>query len=60
MNLSKKSLEIFCISDPPYNTRQYGANYHVPNYLVNYFDFEINEESKTALGDYNKSRFSQR
>lgn len=46
--------------DPPYNTRQYGANYHVPNYLVNYFDFEINEESKTALGDYNKSRFSQR
>lgn len=46
--------------DPPYNTRQYGANYHIPNYLVNYFDFEFKEESKTALGDYNKSEYSQK
>jgi adenine-specific DNA-methyltransferase len=46
--------------DPPYNRRQYGANYHVLNYIVNYFDFEIKEESKTALGDYNKSMYSQK
>ena len=46
--------------DPPYNSRQYGANYHVPNYIVNYNDFVIKEESKTALGDYNKSSYSQK
>lgn len=46
--------------DPPYNTRQYGANYHIPNYIVNYFDFDYNQDSKTALGTYNKSEFSQK
>lgn len=46
--------------DPPYNTRQYGANYHIPNYIVNYNDFVIKEESKAALSDYNKSSYSQK
>lgn len=46
--------------DPPYNTRQYGANYHVPNYIVNYDNFSIREDSKSALGDYNKSPYSQK
>ena len=46
--------------DPPYNTRQYGANYHILNYLVNYDNFQFNEESKTGLGDYNKSDYSSR
>jgi adenine-specific DNA-methyltransferase len=46
--------------DPPYNNRQYGANYHVLNYIVNYSDFEIKHESKTALSNYNKSSYSQK
>jgi len=43
--------------DPPYNSRQYGANYHILNYIVNYKNFTFREESKTALGDYNKSSY---
>lgn len=46
--------------DPPYNTRQYGANYHILNYLVDYDNFQFNEESKTGLGDYNKSDYSSK
>lgn len=44
--------------DPPYNNRVYGANYHILNYLVDYYAFEFNTESKTALGEYNKSDYS--
>ena len=43
--------------DPPYNSRQYGANYHILNYIVNYKNFTFRQESKTALGDYNKSSY---
>lgn len=46
--------------DPPYNTRQYGANYHILNYLVDYNNFQFKEESKTGLGDYNKSDYSSK
>jgi adenine-specific DNA-methyltransferase len=46
--------------DPPYNTRQYGANYHILNYLVDYDNFTFKEESKTGLGDYNKSDYSSK
>jgi adenine-specific DNA-methyltransferase len=46
--------------DPPYNTRQYGANYHILNYLVNYNNFTFKSESKTGLGDYNKSSYSSK
>jgi len=52
--------------DPPYNSRQYGSNYHVLNYIAKYQDFEVNinprtnEESKTALSDYNKSAYSKK
>ena len=52
--------------DPPYNNRQYGANYHIINYIAEYKDVKFNEkskdgqtkESKTALYDYNKSEYS--
>lgn len=46
--------------DPPYNTRQYGANYHILNYLVDYSNFQFKEDSKTGLGDYNKSDYSSK
>tara|TARA_Y100001973_G_C5207640_1_gene342802 strand:+ start:6362 stop:7414 length:1053 start_codon:yes stop_codon:yes gene_type:complete len=55
--------------DPPYNSRQYGSNYHILNYIADY-DFKINEkinkktgqkeQSKTGLGKYNKSKYSQK
>lgn len=52
--------------DPPYNNRQYGANYHIINYIAEYKDVKFTEktvdgekkESKTALYDYNKSEYS--
>ena len=59
-NLIKEISGDILYLDPPYNSRQYGANYHVPNYIVNYNDFEIKGESKTALGTYNKSSYSQK
>jgi adenine-specific DNA-methyltransferase len=46
--------------DPPYNTRQYGSNYHILNYLVDYDNFQFNQESKTGLGHYNKSDYSSK
>lgn len=49
--------------DPPYNNRQYGANYHILNYIADY-DFKISvdkegNERKTGVGDYNKSTYSR-
>lgn len=50
--------------DPPYNSRQYGSNYHILNYIVDYkpIEFSINKknvESKTGLSNnYNKSKYS--
>ncbi len=41
--------------DPPYNARQYGANYHILNTIAKYDEFE--PKGKTGLRDYNKSNY---
>jgi len=41
--------------DPPYNARQYGANYHILNTIAKYDDFE--PKGKTGLRDYNRSSY---
>jgi adenine-specific DNA-methyltransferase len=51
--------------DPPYNNRQYSSNYHVLNYICDPNSINIklnkqNQESKTALGTYNISKYSRK
>lgn len=41
--------------DPPYNTRQYGANYHLLNTIAEYKPFT--PKGKTGLRDYTKSKY---
>ena len=41
--------------DPPYNARQYGANYHMLNTIAKYDDFI--PKGKTGLRQYNKSKY---
>ncbi len=41
--------------DPPYNARQYGANYHLLNTIALYDNFI--PKGKTGLRDYNKSQY---
>lgn len=41
--------------DPPYNARQYGANYHILNTIAKYDTFE--PKGKTGLRNYNKSNY---
>ena len=41
--------------DPPYNARQYGANYHLLNTIAKYQPFK--PKGVTGLPDYNKSAF---
>jgi len=41
--------------DPPYNARQYGANYHLLNTIAKYDQFI--PKGKTGLRDYNKSKY---
>jgi len=41
--------------DPPYNARQYGANYHILNTIAKYDTFV--PKGKTGLRDYNKSKY---
>lgn len=41
--------------DPPYNARQYGANYHLLNTIAKY-DIFI-PKGKTGLRDYNRSKY---
>lgn len=41
--------------DPPYNARQYGANYHLLNTIAEYQPFE--PKGKTGLREYNKSSY---
>lgn len=41
--------------DPPYNARQYGANYHLLNTIALYDNFE--PKGKTGLRDYHKSKY---
>lgn len=41
--------------DPPYNARQYGANYHLLNTIAEYKEFQ--PKGKTGLREYSKSRY---
>jgi adenine-specific DNA-methyltransferase len=41
--------------DPPYNERQYGANYHLLNTIALYDDFE--PQGKTGLRQYQRSNY---
>lgn len=41
--------------DPPYNSREYGANYHILNTIAKYDDFI--PRGKTGLREYQKSQF---
>ncbi len=44
--------------DPPYNSRQYGANYHLLNTIAKYDTFA--PQGKTGLRPYNKSAYSSK
>ena len=44
--------------DPPYNARQYGANYHLLNTIASYDDFV--PTGKTGLRKYHKSEWCNR
>jgi len=44
--------------DPPYNARQYGANYHLLNTIAMYDEFD--PKGKTGLRDYYKSPWCQK
>lgn len=44
--------------DPPYNERQYGANYHLLNTIAKYEVFE--PKGKTGLPEYNKSSYCKK
>ena len=41
--------------DPPYNARQYGANYHLLNTIARYDDFT--PKGKTGMREYQKSNY---
>lgn len=41
--------------DPPYNSRQYGANYHLLNTIAEYKEFE--PQGKTGLRSYVRSKY---
>ncbi len=53
--LIKKIMGDILYLDPPYNTRQYGANYHLLNTIAKY-DYFI-PKGKTGLRNYNKSLY---
>jgi adenine-specific DNA-methyltransferase len=44
--------------DPPYNARQYGANYHVLNKIIENKDFK--SDKVTGLTEYNKSDYCKK
>ncbi len=44
--------------DPPYNERQYGANYHILNTIALYDDFT--PKGKTGLREYNRSDYCKK
>lgn len=44
--------------DPPYNARQYGANYHVLNKIIENKNFK--SDKITGLTDYNKSNYCKK
>ncbi len=41
--------------DPPYNARQYGANYHILNTIAEYKEFS--PRGKTGLREYTRSKY---
>lgn len=41
--------------DPPYNSRQYGSNYHILNTIAEYKPFK--PQGKTGLRDYSRSNY---
>ena len=68
--LTKNKHEVFCADsnvlisqiegdilylDPPYNARQYGANYHLLNTIAHYDNFI--PKGKTGMRKYEKSRY---
>ena len=44
--------------DPPYNARQYGANYHMLNTIAEYRPFQ--PKGKTGLREYTRSKYCSR
>lgn len=44
--------------DPPYNAREYGANYHLLNTITLYDNFE--PKGKTGLRDYKRSAYCKK
>jgi adenine-specific DNA-methyltransferase len=57
-NLIRKIKGDILYLDPPYNTRQYSANYHLLNTISNYKEFV--PAGKTGLPQYNKSLYSRK
>lgn len=57
-DLIKKITGDILYLDPPYNHRQYGANYHLLNTIAKYDDFI--PSGKTGLDDYNRSKYCQK
>ncbi len=54
-NLIKKIEGDILYLDPPYNARQYGANYHILNTIAKYDRFI--PKGKTGLREYNRSEY---
>jgi adenine-specific DNA-methyltransferase len=54
-NLIKKIEGDILYLDPPYNARQYGANYHILNTIAKYDRFT--PKGKTGLREYNRSEY---
>ncbi|MCH9813747.1 MAG: DNA adenine methylase [Epsilonproteobacteria bacterium] len=44
--------------DPPYNARQYGANYHILNTIA--LDDQFHPSGKTGMRDYHRSNYCKR
>jgi adenine-specific DNA-methyltransferase len=44
--------------DPPYNAREYGANYHLLNTIARYDDFV--PRGKTGLREYSRSLYCKK
>lgn len=57
INIKKVSGDILYL-DPPYNERQYGANYHVLNKIVEFKEFNSNKI--TGIDKYNKSDYCKK
>jgi adenine-specific DNA-methyltransferase len=49
----------FVYFDPPYNSRQYGSNYFVLNFIIDY-DSSLKPKGKTGIIPYFKSAFCQK